>query len=622
MNETRHRSFMALLFLLPLHAAAQEICDNGIDDDGDGLIDLNDPDCPCSVLINPQGAPSFIVNHSFEERDCCPFSFATPFQNWLDCAAYWNQATVATSDYFHECGFSPSTFPLPPPDGEGAIGFISTTDYKEYVGTCLTFPGPPAPLQAGVTYTLSLWTAGLSISNTNFMGEPNSIGVYYEGEYPLALFGNADCVPFPIPTVGCVGSLPGWEEIARVRHQPDGEWERVSMTFTPDREVHSVILGPACDLPETYTVINRTIQHEGMEVPMIYYPYTLVDDLMLTEAVDQVLTPVTNTGHVCQGSVVVTAAPPVGATDHQWYLDGVAIVGQTGLTLDASALGLGGGRYTLASTFEGQCLMGSTNVAPPIVPSPMFELSPVLGCAPLTVSFRDTTGGVLTSTYWGFGDGSEGEGAEVEHTYMSPGIYDVRIRVRTELGCERDSILPGAVEVIGDPVARITASPNPVSVEAPEVTLSASGSSGDVVRWWWDLGDVPPGMHEGETLNVTFPSEAGGYPVVLVVENEYGCSDTTRTMVVVLGVLEMPNVFSPNGDGSNDVFRPLRESGVGGVLEIYNRWGQKVFSTEVLDLGWDGRVEGGDAPAGTYYYIVTPDGDDGNVLSGHVTLIR
>ena len=609
----------AVVFSCPVFA--QEICDNGIDDDGDGLIDLNDPDCPCSTMLNPANVPSFIVNHSFEEQDCCPYEFVSIlYPEGLSCATHWNQATGATSDYFHMCGYAPSMFPLPPPDGEGAVGFISQPDYKEYVGACLTYPGPPNPLQAGVAHTLSLWAATFASSTFWFPFQPHmwaENGVYND-PYPLALFGSPDCHPFPLFTNGCVGDLPAWHELGRVYHTPDGQWERVSITFTPDVEIRSVIIGPACDLPVSY----RGAVGGPPGVPLGLVPYTLVDDLMLTLAVDQVLTPVASTGHVCQENVVVTAAPPVGATDHQWYLDGVAIVGQTGLTLDASALGLGGGRYTLASTFEGQCLMGSTNVAHPVVPSRFFELTPKRGCAPLTVNFRDTTGGAEVSAYWWFGDGGEGEGLEVEHTYEEPGLYDLRLLVRTEQGCERDSVLPGAVEVIGGPVARITASPNPVSVKAPEVILSASGSSGDVVRWWWDLGDVPPGMHEGETLNVTFPSEAGGYPVVLAVENENGCSDTTRTMVVVLGILEMPNVFSPNGDGPNDAFRPMGDPGVQGTLEVYNRWGQKLFSTEALHVGWDGRVEGGDAPAGTYYYIVTPDGDDGNVLSGHITLLR
>ena len=71
------RVLLLLAFLYPFALSAQEICNNGIDDDGDGLIDLNDPDCPCSTLITPDNIASYIRNPSFEERGCCPFGFVS-----------------------------------------------------------------------------------------------------------------------------------------------------------------------------------------------------------------------------------------------------------------------------------------------------------------------------------------------------------------------------------------------------------------------------------------------------------------------------------------------------------------------------------------------------------------
>ena len=89
----------------------QEICDNGIDDDGDGLIDLNDEECVCSTFL----PSSLIPNPSFEERTCCPMMNAR-----LDCAVGWRQASAPTTDYVHTCGnylgntsipaFAPSAF--------------------------------------------------------------------------------------------------------------------------------------------------------------------------------------------------------------------------------------------------------------------------------------------------------------------------------------------------------------------------------------------------------------------------------------------------------------------------------------------------------------------------------
>ncbi|MCO6482304.1 MAG: gliding motility-associated C-terminal domain-containing protein, partial [Flavobacteriales bacterium] len=63
---------------------------------------------------------------------------------------------------------------------------------------------------------------------------------------------------------------------------------------------------------------------------------------------------------------------------------------------------------------------------------------------------------------------------------------------------------------------------------------------------------------------------------------------------------------------------PLDYKGAPGLLEIYNRWGQVIFSTRNLAQGWNGSG----APDGTYFYIVTPDEPGAAALTGHITLVR
>jgi len=104
------------------------------------------------------------------------------------------------------------------------------------------------------------------------------------------------------------------------------------------------------------------------------------------------------------------------------------------------------------------------------------------------------------------------------------------------------------------------------------------------------------------------------------VETSAGCVDTVRSTIVITerGIIEMPNVFSPNGDGHNDRFLPLDYTGTPGLLEVFNRWGQMIFSTRALAQGWSGN----DVPDGTYYFVVTPDDTELGPLTGHVTLVR
>ncbi|HEY0977523.1 MAG TPA: gliding motility-associated C-terminal domain-containing protein [Flavobacteriales bacterium] len=89
--------------------------------------------------------------------------------------------------------------------------------------------------------------------------------------------------------------------------------------------------------------------------------------------------------------------------------------------------------------------------------------------------------------------------------------------------------------------------------------------------------------------------------------------------------LVMPNVFSPDHDGMNDLFRPVRWSGITGyALRIYNRWGQLLFTTSSLLSGWDGTANGSICPEGTYFWEVTHGDAQGGLqrLAGHLTLLR
>jgi len=83
----------------------------------------------------------------------------------------------------------------------------------------------------------------------------------------------------------------------------------------------------------------------------------------------------------------------------------------------------------------------------------------------------------------------------------------------------------------------------------------------------------------------------------------------------------MPNVFTPNGDGSNDIFKPVKSKGIAEMQTyIYNRWGGQVFETKNLMIEWDG----GNLPDGTYFWIVKYTNAIGEqkTLNGHLTLIR
>ncbi|MCC6723675.1 MAG: hypothetical protein IT258_04145, partial [Saprospiraceae bacterium] len=228
------------------HFLPVEICDNGIDDDGDGLIDLNDEtDCRCEVFL----PKSLIPNPSFEERTCCPQD-----RSELYCAKTWIQASEPTTDYLHTCGWmgwDELPVPLPFPDGNGCIGFRdgragvpngpngvneSNPNWKEYAGACLT-----SPLKAGVEYRFEFW-----VGFTRAFNSPPTTIVFY---------GSTDCanLPFGIGNdrFGCPLNGTGWKELGQVPISGAFEWKLKSINVSPLEDIYAIVIGPNCNESET-----------------------------------------------------------------------------------------------------------------------------------------------------------------------------------------------------------------------------------------------------------------------------------------------------------------------------------------------------------------------------------
>ena len=96
--------------------------------------------------------------------------------------------------------------------------------------------------------------------------------------------------------------------------------------------------------------------------------------------------------------------------------------------------------------------------------------------------------------------------------------------------------------------------------------------------------------------------------------------------VVPFNVMDIPTGFSPNGDGVNDVFHIVRHLNISHLKEfiVYNRWGERVFSTDNITQGWDGTFNGQPQPLGVYTWLVVAVTKDGEeiVRKGNVTLVR
>ena len=149
--------------------------------------------------------------------------------------------------------------------------------------------------------------------------------------------------------------------------------------------------------------------------------------------------------------------------------------------------------------------------------------------------------------------------------------------------------------------------------------LSTGGSS-----WYWDFGDGSTSTLQNPVN--TFPG-AGTYTVTQIVYNQFGCPDTFRIVLDFEDGIIIPNVFTPDGDGTNDVWY-IPSSGLRTYhVDIFDRWGLKVFESTADQIRWDGRSAAGQLLSdGTYFYTLTAvlssfQGDKDYSTKGHITLL-
>jgi len=180
-----------------------------------------------------------------------------------------------------------------------------------------------------------------------------------------------------------------------------------------------------------------------------------------------------------------------------------------------------------------------------------------------------------------------------------------------------------------------TASCNVTPLASPIAAFdtSASGLLADIYKftdkstsattWDWNFGDGSmddnsqnPASHEYK--------HAGKYTVTEIVTNGT-CTDTIKKDITIKNKVFIPNVFTPNKDGQNDNFYITGNDFKDFKLEIYNRWGLKIFEANSGEIKWDGKSSAGeDCVDGTYYFILYADGYTGVSYNtnGFINLIR
>ncbi|MEI7829727.1 MAG: PKD domain-containing protein [Prolixibacteraceae bacterium] len=237
-----------------------------------------------------------------------------------------------------------------------------------------------------------------------------------------------------------------------------------------------------------------------------------------------------------------------------------------------------------------------------------FTSSVVAGCAPVPVNFSAKPDDpVDNQTFaWDFGDGSQGSGAMIDHTYETPNtLHDLQLNaVSSVTGCTDSIFHPKYITVHPNPKASFTMDHDIVYNDAPQVIFT--DQSIDAINYYWDFGDK---THSREKDPIHSYAVVGKRKVIQTVYNQFDCQDTTsKTVLVAFSRIFAPNAFSPSASKEIDRTFLLSSEGImkeGYHLTVLSRWNDIVFECKNEIKGWDGKMTNGNyAPSGNYIWIL------------------
>jgi gliding motility-associated-like protein len=355
------------------------------------------------------------------------------------------------------------------------------------------------------------------------------------------------------------------------------------------------------------------------------YTVTVTDDNLCTASTNVVLTEpnfqlnTATTITICDNqsaNLIATSldgAPPVIYT---WtnLSNGSTLIGSTVNPTPTASV-----NYSVVATDANGCLTVPTNVSITVNPSPIASFTEDVkeGCQPLCITFNALPTLAGTNWQWDFGDAQTGNGQTIVNCYSEDGLYTVSLTAISNLGCSKTVQLTDLITVHKVPKSIFRAEPKETTLSKP--LINVVNQSVGAEEFLWRFGDSYT-SEEFEPSHAYL--ESGIYCIWLIAKNDFGCVDSSKDCIEIQPnyTLFIPNSFTPNGDGLNDIFIPIAQSVEVYEMIVYNRWGLQVFKSQQLEQGWDGGTE----PQGAFNYVIqvkTTRGEE-KIYTGSVTLYR
>jgi len=542
------------------------------------------------------GAQNLVLNPSFEEYDDCAYTCSmvyTPMETDATVLK-WHRPSNGTSDYFNLCApadYLPTPVSIPanfagyqyPRTGEAYAGFYAVMDigidsavwYREYVEAPLS-----TPLIAGHNYYVRYWL-NLAFDHLNFTTGYDQFGAYLSNGYVW------DTTFQQLPYTPQIKSP---EEYV---YTDTTNWQMVSGTFVADGGEDWIVLGNFTPVE----LLNDTkifyIPEWGDVFPTISYYY--LDDVCVLDLdgppTESTITEVTI---VCQGDTAELKGRE-GAATYYWSDN------STGSSIHVNEAG----KYWVKSVDTTTCsfFTDTFRVIHKLAPVAIDLGNDTTICkdSAIVLDVSDTT---LNNYQWSTGE------TTASIVVRGAGVYSVTATSECNTATDTITITTAIPPVAGLPGDTILCSGASISL--------SNKQEGKYYLW-----------NTGDTTCCIAVSDPGNY--VITVFNECYESATDETNVLFSGCdncVTIPNAFSPNGDGINDIYKIYTNCLFKSYkLSIFNRWGQLVFTSAKPDEGWDGTFGGQLLDVGTYFYYLeaTPLLEEAGKMirqKGDITLIR
>lgn len=342
-----------------------------------------------------------------------------------------------------------------------------------------------------------------------------------------------------------------------------------------------------------------------------------------------------NSDTICQGGVAVFTASDSNAGSqptYAWMVNGVN-TDSTGKQFSTSGL-QNGDQITCLMRVDptAACTHPDSVISMPIrifvknqaVPSIQIQASRNPLCQGDTVQFTASiqNAGVSPGYQWYLNGISTGQG--------SPQFLEASLKNGDQVSCR---LIPGSgacaagkdssnmIVCLVNDTPQVTIQPADTVINPGSQVTFASTISGAAVSFQWTPANLVMSAFTPSTISLPINQNTD---FTLLVTSSQGCQGLAKSIVEIYVPLAMPSAFTPNGDGINDVFRIPQNATI--KLEefsVYDRWGNRVFSTQNASTGWDGFFHGIKQGAGTYVYYIKGTSLKGPLLlKGTFLLIR